>query len=417
MKYWKQSSFWFRSGVLVFVWALFPVISGEAETLDRIIAKVNENIITQSELEERAFVKMMNLQKINAQPMPSKLQVMNEELDLMIEERLLIDSGQKLGMKVEEENVTKAIDEIKRTNGISDGDLERMLQAESKTLDDYKSKIREQILVSRVVGFEVRKRVTVSQEEIEKYYSEHLKDYWVSEKLKLRHILFLMDDTLFEADKRVKREKAQLALKKIRAGEDFIAVAKELSEDISASTGGDLGEIERGKMVAEFEKAAFLLKEGEVSDLVETPYGLHIIKVDKVIPGQTRPLDEVMIEIKNQIMDEKMKVEYREYVSELRRKAFIENKLSTSSQARVENSADTTPVKNLSPAPGREELVADIPSPTGNISQNEEVGQEQAFSRFHSFEEKLRYYKQLRSSNEISEGEYQNKKRELLNHF
>ena len=96
-----------------------------------------------------------------------------------------------------------------------------------------------------------------------------------------------------------------MALKKIRSGADFIAVAKEFSEDISASTGGDLGEIERGKMVPEFEKAAFLIKEGEVSGLVKTPYGLHIIKVDKIFPGQTLPLDKVQEQIKNRFTDQK----------------------------------------------------------------------------------------------------------------
>ncbi len=416
MKSWKQFNLWLFYGLLGLVCAVFPVVQGFAKTVDRIVAKVNEKIITQSELEERAVVKMMSLQKRNAQPMPSQEKVMHEELQLMIEERLLIDAGLKLGLKVDEESVTKAIDDIKRTNGINDGELEKMLQSEFKTLEDYKSKIRDQILISRVV-YSVRKRAAVSNEEIEAYYTQHLKDYWILGKLKLRHILFLMDDKVLEEDKRIKRQKAHLALKKIRSGADFIAVAKEFSEDISASTGGDLGEIERGKMVPEFEKAAFQLKEGGVSDLVETPYGLHIIKVDKIFPGQTLPLDQVKTQIENQLKDLKLKSEYKKYLVELSQNAFVENKLSPSSQSVVGNAKKTTPVETSSLSIKQGDAVADVPRSENKKVASRESNQEQRFSRFQTYEEKLRRFKQLRDNNKISEEDYQNRKQELLSQF
>lgn len=409
MKYWKQFSFWFSCGLLV--WAIAPANVGIAMTVDRIIAKVNEKIITQSELEERVFVKMMSLQKANVQPLPSREKAMYDELERMIEERLLVDAGQKVGLKVDEESITKAINEIKANNGLGEGDLERMLESESKTMEEYKTSIHDQIMISRVVNFEVRKRVTVTDEEVEQYYTQHIKDYWVSEKLKLRHILFLMDDGLPEGDKRIKREKAQLALKRIRSGADFEVIAKEFSEDISASTGGDLGVLERGKMVPEFEKAAFLLKEGEVSDLVETPYGLHIIKVDKIIPGQTLPLEKVEASIKNHFMNEKMKVEYREYLEQLKKNAFIENKMSEPSSPVANNSAVQGRI--LTPSQKQGDMVADIPPSPGNKNSI----QDQGFSRFQSFEDELRYYRELRNNNKISEGDYQKKKRQLLNRF
>jgi peptidyl-prolyl cis-trans isomerase SurA len=417
MKSSKQFNIWIICALLGLVGIVFPAAHGFSKTVDRIVAKVNETIITQSELEERTVVKMMGLQKAGVQPMPSQTKVMQEELERMIEERLLIDAGKKLGLKVDESSVTKAIDEIKRSNSLSDGDLERMLQAEFKSLEDYKNKIRNQILISRVVGYEVRKRATVSNEEIEAYYNQHLKDYWVLEKLKLRHILFLMDDKLLEVDKRTKRQKAQLALKKIRSGEDFITVAKELSEDISASTGGDLGEIERGKMVPEFEKAAFQLKEGEVSGLVETPYGLHIIKVDKIFPGQTLPLDKVKVEIENKLKDQKLKGEYEKYLTELAQKAFIENKISSSSQSAVGNAKKATPVKTLKTSLKQGAVVADVPPVQEKKNSNRKLSQEQKFSKFQTYEEKLRRYKRLRDNNKISEEEYQSRKRELLSRF
>ena len=417
MKSWKQFKVWLCYGLLCLIWVYIPLSLAFAKTVDRIIAKVNEVIITQSELEERTFVKMMSLQKANTQPMPTQEQLMDEELKRMIEERLLIDVGKKLGLKVDEASVTKAIDEIKRTNGLNDGDLEKMLNAESKSMEDYKNNIRDQILISRVVGFEIRKRATVSDEEIEEYYNLHLKDYWVMGKLKLRHILFLIDDKLSEKDRLIKMQKAQLALKKIRSGVDFVAVAKELSEDISASTGGDLGEIERGKMVPEFEKAAFQLKEGEVSELVETPYGVHIIRVDKIYPGQTLPLDKVRAQIESRLRDKKLKGEYEKYLQELTQKAFIENKISTSSQSVVGNAKKTTPDNNLKPSRNRVDVAAEVSPSPNKIDSNRKLTREQNFSKYQTYEDKLRLYKHLRDNNKISEGEYQNKKQELLSQF
>ena len=415
MKCWKQFNHWLCCGLLGLMGAAFPVVPGFAETVDRIIAKVDEKIITQSELEERSFVKMMALQKSNVRPMPSKNEVMYDELRRMIDEKLLLGAGQKIGLEVTEANVTKAINDIKASNGLQEGQLEKMLEAESKSMEEYREKIHDQIMVSKVISFEVRKKVLISDEDIEEYYNEHLKDFWVAEKLRLRHILFLLNDTLLEEDKRTKIRKAREALRKIRMGEDFVAVAKEYSEDISASTGGDLGEIERGKMVPEFEKAAFRLKEGEVSSLVQTSYGLHIIKVDKIIPGQTLPLDKVREQIRNQFLDKKMDSVYKEYLAELKKNAFVENKMSPPPQSvvsKVKKSA-TGNTSNLSAKRG--DVLADIPPPQKN--KGGRLAGEQKFSRFQTFEEKLRYYKQLRNKNKISEGEYQNKKRELLNHF
>jgi peptidyl-prolyl cis-trans isomerase SurA len=417
MKCWKQFNLLVCCGFLVFMGIAFPVVPGFAKTVDRIIAKVDETIITQSELEERTYVKIMALRKENVRPMPSQKEVMYDELKRMIDEKLLLGAGRKSGLEVTEANVTKAIDDIKASNGLQEGQLEKMLEAESKSLDEYKQKIHDQIMISKVISFEVRKRVVVNDEEIEKYYNEHLKDYWISEKLQLRHILFLMNDSLLEEDKRTKKRKAREALRKIRMGEDFVAVARKYSEDISASTGGDLGEIERGKMVPEFEKAAFLLKEGEVSSLVKTPYGLHIIKVDKIIPGQTLPLDRVKDQIRNQFLDQKMNEAYKEYLAELKQNAFVENKMPPPPQSVVSNAKKNTPGKTSNPSPKRGDVLADIPPPQKNIGSRQHLTEEQKFSRFQTFEEKLRYYKQLRNKNKISEGEYQNKKRELLNHF
>ncbi len=414
MKYWKKYNRWVACALCGAVWFAAP---GWAVTVDRIVAKVNKEIITQSELEERVAFKIMSLQKRNVRPLPSKEKVMFEELQRMVENRLLIDAGKDLGLKVDEASVTKAIDEIKRNNGLKDEDLKRMLESESKTLDEYKNDIRNQIMISRVMGYEVRKRAAISDAEVDQYYEKHQKEFWVPEKLKLRHILFIMDKNLLEEDRQLKEHKARQALQKIRTGGDFNAIAKEFSEDVTANTGGDLGEIERGKMVPEFEKAAFRLKEGQVSGLVKTPYGLHIIKVDKIIPGRTFPLDEVKKQIKNKLRKEKFQRESKTYLQELRDKAFIEIKLAPPPEPVVEQAKKIEPKIAVEPSLLKQNESAATPprqnpsKPGGTLPRNSE------FSRFQTFEEQLKYFKQLRDNKKISEGEYQHKKKELLNHL
>ena len=394
--------------------------SASADTMDRIVAKVNDQIITQSALEERVSMKMMVLRKNNIQPMPSHEQLLHQQLEIMIEEELLVNAGRQRGFVIDEKRVTQAIKDIEKSNGVKEGELERMLRAESsspedfqKKLDDYRKQIGEQILMSEARSYEIRQRVSITDKEVREFYDLHIREFWLPAKLKLRHILFLMGKELLEEHKQIKLKKAQIALKKIRAGEDFAVVAKEYSEDISANTGGDLGEIQRGKMLPEFEKAAFDLKEGQVSGLVKTPYGLHIIKVDKIIPGKTIPFDDLQGRIKNQLLDKKAKSEYLAYIKELKDQAFIEIKLPTlpKTMGHQAHQEKTVPGSNPAASSGiihkegtRLEKDKDTPTLT---SQKE-------FPRFQTFEDKLRHLKQMRDSDKISQEDYQRMKNELL---
>ena len=116
-------------------------------------------------------------------------------------------------------------------------------------------------------------------------------------------------------------------------------------------------------------------------------------------------------------MDEKLKVEYRDYLAQLKKKAFIENKISSLVRPAVNNPAKTTPEHTLKPSLGNEDVLADIPPSRKKKDSVQPLNQGESHSRFQTFEEKLKYYRKLRNSNKISEGEYQKKKRELLNHF
>ena len=134
--------------------------------------------------------------------------------------------------------------------------------------------------------------MTVSDDELRQYYEQHKAEYMIPERVKAQHILFKTQEKTPEEVEKIK-EKARQVLERAKKGEDFGALAKQFSEDSSASNGGDLGDFGRGQMVPEFERVAFSLGVGAISDLVQTQFGIHIIKVNGKQEARDRPFEEM----------------------------------------------------------------------------------------------------------------------------
>jgi len=181
---------------------------------------------------------------------------------------------------------------------------------------------------------------------------------------------------------------------KVRAGEDFEDLAREYSEDVSGRNGGKIGPVALGNLVPEFEKVAFSLKEGEISDLVETKYGLHIIRVDKREEGHTQPLEEVKDAIADRLGREARATAYNSWMDELRAKAFIETFLfDEEGDKKVKDVAGGTP-----PAPAP--VTVKAPATPG--------------ADLETVEAQLSRIKELYARKQISESEYNKRKQALL---
>ena len=184
---------------------------------------------------------------------------MKEAMNMVIEERLQIQEGKKFGFVIDEDAVAAAMGVIIKKNDLADGQLQERLKREGRTLKSYKNHIRDQIMVSKITRFEIGNRVKVSEKSIIKYYKENQKEFWQEEKVKARHILFIAERGSSEKIRREKLQQAKKILLKLRKGNDFAKLAMKYSEDISASNGGDVGFVGRGKMGPEFEEAVFNL--------------------------------------------------------------------------------------------------------------------------------------------------------------
>ncbi len=383
-----------------------------ADMVDTVVAKVNKEIITLSAVMEKVRVILVRSQGIEAS-LPDMNELKRSILEGMVREKLILDEVKRIGLSVDEKEIQAALDDIKVRGALSDRHLKMMLEMEGKTMEEYKDEIRNQLLVTKVVNFQVRSRIKVGEDEIKKYYDAHQQDFWQAPKIHARHILFILGNELTEDQKEIKRQKAREALKRIRSGEDFIEIAKTFSEDVTAQSGGDLGVLEKGKMVSEFEEAVFSLKEGEVSDLIKTPYGLHIIRVDKIDSGNTLPLDKVQNEIVMKIRETKYSQAFEDYISELKNESFIELKWDVLIPPHEKGKTSVAKKETLSGKQTHSKVENVQPIEVGQNIEKPKAPD----PKFNRMKKKLKYYKNLREMEMITEEEYQGRIRELLNNL
>ena len=380
-----------------------------ALTLDRIVAKVNADVITLMMLEDRVagfLNKMKAAGSVDKQLKKNKL--MKTVLDGMIAEKLQIQEAEKLGMVVTEENLQKALDDIYKKNNITSEQFEIILTNEGSNFDDYKKIIRDQILVSRMVQMQVGSAAAVGERSVRKYYRKNKKNFWVPEKMKLSHILFISGSDLSGKERQLREKTAEEILRRIQAGENFFELAKKYSDDVSAHSGGQLGVVGRGMMLPEFEKAAFDLKVGEVSNIVKTANGFHIIKCDNIIPGYTQEFKLVKSEIKKILGSEMRKKKYHEWMSELKKKSFITVSL-VSDGKEIKNIRASNAVTKKGSFKRPKTI-----NPNRNPNKQNKHSRDEVLSVKRLVEIKLKKYKKLYANGEISKKTYLIKKKLLL---
>jgi len=185
--------------------------------------------------------------------------------------------------------------------------------------------IKDNYIAIEYLKKEVTNKVEVSEEDIKAYYESHKDEFKMPEMVRSRHILIKTDPSASDNDNKKAREKAEEILKKIKAGEDFAKLASDVSDDTGSKTkGGDLGFFPKGIMVKSFEDAAFSLKPGEVSGIVETQFGYHIIKVEEKKEPGMEPFDTAKEKIKQKLLPEPTKIKVKEFIEKAMKDANIE---------------------------------------------------------------------------------------------
>lgn len=293
-------------------------VSG-ATLLDRVVAAVNDEVITWSELRE--VLETEGRQLIgNVEDKDKKLKELERTfLNNLIDIRLQLQEARRIGLKVKETEIDNAIEEVKRKYNLTDEALRLSLKAEGLTMEQYRVRLADQILLSKVVNLEVKAGILISDREIEEYYEANKDKYATGEKVRIRQIFFKRPEE--ESQIAAVEAKASEVMERLNRGEDFASLAGELSEDPSRQFGGDLGYVKRGSILKEVEDVAFGLKVGEVSKPFWSPAGLHIIKLEDRIEDN---MEKIREEIKETLFKKAFSQRYNEWLKKLREKAYIE---------------------------------------------------------------------------------------------
>ena len=297
--------------------------------IDKVVALVNEEVITLSQLQQEGKPLLRRIaEELKGSAREGQIQITQRQiLDALILRRLQIQEALKEKVTVEEAEVTKTIEEIKRENGFkSDGELVTALTQENLTLGEFKTKIWEQLVVDRLLIRKVRTAVVVSEEEISQYYKVNAQEFQQAPAVRLRHILIRLPDTPSPQDLKLAQARAEETFQKLREGADFAALAAQYSDGAAAKEGGDLGMIRQGELDAALESVAFSLASGEVSGLIRTAAGLNIIKVEERTAPQL-PMGKVRDAIRQKLFAQKYEARLKSYLEELRQKAYVEVRL------------------------------------------------------------------------------------------
>jgi parvulin-like peptidyl-prolyl isomerase len=304
-------------------WWLLVVIlaasSVQAEPVDRIVAVVNEDIVILSELNTAfdPYRKRIEDTYKGAERDTALAESRKAFLNRLIDARLIEQEAKKNGIFVKDEEVTAAIKDMTDRRNISLEDLPNELAKEGLTLEAYKKDFREQMIRMRLLRREIRSRVTVTDQEIGAYYVQHRGDYEGREAVRIQQIFVAVPKGAGEEARRKMRKAAEEINARLKNGEPFEQLAG----------GSDLGFIERGMVLPDVEKAAFALAKGEVSGIVESPAGFHLIRALDRRGGGLKPIEEVREEIQGIIEEQKMTKKFDEWLIALRKKSVIEIRL------------------------------------------------------------------------------------------
>ena len=244
-------------------------------------------------------------------------------LEDLIDRELLYQQSRKKGVVIEDAQVNEQLDRLKKQypneQAFKDGLAEDHLSE-----DTVKSQIKMKLAVQQFVGKEFGGKVDVSEGETKAFYDENPQYFTQPEAIRASGILIKVDPKSDAVKKEEARKKLEDIQKRLQKGEDFAVLAKDFSQDASAAQGGDLGTIPRGRMPKALDDAAFSLKPGEVSNIVETNLGFYLIKVHEKKPEVAVPFKEVEEKIRQYLTNQKLKQRVDQYLIEVKKTAKIE---------------------------------------------------------------------------------------------
>lgn len=299
------------------VFLVFPPGALFAETVDRIVAVINDSVITQSELNAVAASASDKFNPEDKKDAKKMADLKAGVLDAIIEQKLVKQASDKAGIEVSEKEIDNAVEEVKKQNNMPQEAFLLALAQNGLTLREYREQVKEQIRQVKFIDKEFRSRITVPDEDVGDYYKHNIGEFIGPASFRIR-LIFLSGGS-------VKRQLAKFGAVKegLVNGREFAALAREYSDSPTAGAGGDLGYVKPGEIDKELEALAWKLKPGEVGAPVFKAEGIYILKIEDLKHSEPKPFEEVRDQIRDKIFKRIMDARFAFWIKEVKKYAHI----------------------------------------------------------------------------------------------
>lgn len=297
-----------------------------AEVVDRVVAVVNEEIISLSELSNALNPYAQRIQSLGYPPEKERemlFKVREDMLNQLINQKLTDQESKKYSISVSEKELDNAIERVKEVNNYTDEDLRSMLAKEDMTIEGYRSKVKEHLIRSKLLNYAIKSKIIITKDEITSYYNSNIEKYRGEKKYYLKNIIKRVGLDMSDDKKQNIRSKMEEIHDKLKGGKKFEDVIKDYVDSDFDIKNLDLGMFKYNELSPEIQEAIKELKAGDFTKVVETEVGYQIIYVEKTEEKQDKSLEEVTPEIQDILFGESVEKKFETWIGDLRQKSHI----------------------------------------------------------------------------------------------
>jgi peptidyl-prolyl cis-trans isomerase SurA len=289
-----------------------------------IVAVVNDDIITSWEVNQALQPLIRDAEKKAPLTDADRRELRANVITGLIDKKLAEQKIKELNIKVSDDELRQSIEDVKKQNKLTQEALVAALASQGLTFEQYKSQLRDQLERLRLVSQEVKSKIQVGDLELREYYEANKSLFTEDESYRARHIFIKMPKDATTAQLDALNARVETIWKETQGPADFAVLAGTYTEDATAKDGGSLGVFKKGDMQGEFVQLLERLKPGEVSGIIRTPSGFHIVKLEERIPGRVKSFEEVKPEIEERLYKKKSDERFNQWLAEMKKEATVE---------------------------------------------------------------------------------------------
>jgi peptidyl-prolyl cis-trans isomerase SurA len=313
----------FLISILCIITLLGSTSHVSAEITNRLVAFVNDDVITLYELEKKIGEMTGRTPKdIRAEDEQQYIEIRQAILEELINQKVAQVKIEELGIEISEREIDSYIENIKTENHFTQEELIEQLKAQGLTYEKFRTMIKDDLEQNELINYEVKSKAIVREEQIIKYYQDNIEDFKIEGQVYLASIFLMRNNPNNEEELAELTKKGEMILSRLKNGEDFSVLAKEFSQGPGADEGGDLGAFKTSQIDQDLLYILEDLPEGGISGLIKREDSIQIIKLIKSVEEKARPLEEVRDSIYEELYSEEINKRYTSWLKELRESCF-----------------------------------------------------------------------------------------------